>query len=111
MIHGHADSASKRLTTVVATVDSATQDMLRIEWTRADGTHTLITSTRFAARASASAAPMSVVGDAEQKAAGHYYLQGEREAGSELILRLMANLNSCSRMARWTSRAPVSGEL
>ena len=111
MIHPHGDSASKRLATIVATVDSATQGMLRLESTRADGVHTMITSARFTARTSTSTAPMPAVGDAEQKVAGHYYLQGEREAGSELILRLMANSNSCSRMARWTSRAPVSGEL
>jgi hypothetical protein len=86
VIHSHADSASRTLIRLVATLDSATQDILRLEWTRTDGTHTLMTNTRFATRSTSSAAPMAPVGGAEQKVAGHYYLQGEREVGSELML-------------------------
>ncbi|MBC7841662.1 MAG: hypothetical protein H7099_05095 [Gemmatimonadaceae bacterium] len=84
VIRAHGDSAGRALMQLVATIDSATQDVLQLEWTRTDGTRTLITSSRFAKRAPD--APMTPVGSRESAVAGHYYLQGERELGSELML-------------------------
>jgi hypothetical protein len=84
-VFAHIDSAGQTLARVVAIVDSSSTAVLRTEWQRKDGTHTIITSARFA-DSRTPAAPLSAVGDAERNVAGHYYLQGEREVGSELLL-------------------------
>jgi hypothetical protein len=46
---------------------------------------------------------------ADASLAGHYYLHGVMEVGSELLLKAMVGLSTCLPMVRWTNWLWVAG--
>lgn len=85
-VHAHADTTSR----FTFTVDSLTRDMIEYTAERDNGA-TVVTNTNrryHASRAVAmSGADTKDVPAAARAVVGHYYLEGAREVGSELLLR------------------------